>query len=146
MTDYANKAVGLRADADKHCLTATRLAGLHVSVVITSAILAAAAAVTSQTAMPTWVTTATAGLSAALAVITAAFNFQEKSSTHKEVAADLDRLAERYEQLVDWHGPALDGQKWLNKLGYIENQLAGDHPVPDEADWAAARVPASSTS
>jgi hypothetical protein len=141
--DYKGKKEDCTAKAEAQCRHAHYFAAANVSVVVTTAFLAVVAAISAQSDVATWVTTAAAGVTAGLAIITASFRFQEKSATHQAVAADYLRLAGRYEQLIGWAQPPPDSQpEWLDKLAAIDGSLFKDIPVA-ESDWVAAKPPAA---
>ncbi|GAA2151348.1 hypothetical protein FHX52_0505 [Humibacillus xanthopallidus] len=140
MTIYEDKRDEYLADAKVHCKRAEYFAALNVTGVILTAALAALAAVTSLTSVPSWMTTAAAALSAALGILTAAFKPLDKSAAHTQLAADLKRLSSEFRQLAEWQGPMPTGD-WAIKLAGIENLLAANKQVPDEATWAAAWPP-----
>jgi len=140
MSGYGDKRDRYLADAREHCKRAERFAALNVGLVLLTAALAAAAAVTSMTSVPTWIVTTTAALSAALGVVSAAFKPHDKSAEHTELAADLERLASEYGQLASRPEPIAEGS-WEQALAKIENDLVANHPVDDEAQWAAAWPP-----
>lgn len=144
MTDYRARMEDCTARAAVQCRHAQYFAVANVTVVVTTAVLAVVAAVSAQADVPTWVTTASAGVTAGLAIITAAFRFQEKSATHQAVAAQYLRLAGRYEQLTGWQGPPppAPAPDWISQLDTIQASLFMDKPVP-ESDWAAAKAPAA---
>lgn len=128
--------------AEVHSGRAKYFAAGNVTAVLFTAGFAALAAVTSQTSVPTWVTTASAALSASIGIITASYSFQNKSKLHTELAADWKRLGSRYSQVAEL-GAANQQGAWLDALDKMLSSLRKDEPVADEEAWTAARVPAS---
>jgi hypothetical protein len=139
MTDWDAKRQAAMKKADQKCHHAHYYAVGNVLVVVTTAILAMVAAVSAQADVAVWVTTGAAGMTAGLAIITAAYKFQEKSATRQWLASDYQRLAGRYEELIGLDEPPSDV---LDKLEAISSSLFRDTPVT-ESDWAEARPSAS---
>ena len=138
LTDYAGWGALCRAEARKHCRRAWNFAGFRGASIIVSAVLAAVAAVTSATGTPTWITTASAGLSAALGVVTAGFGPSEKNIEHRALAANFDRAAAEFALAEEWKAPS---GRWTVEIERIVGELRSNRFEDKPERWAAARVP-----
>ena len=93
--------------AEVHSGRAKYFAAGNVTAVLFTAGFAALAAVTSQTSVPTWVTTASAALSASIGIITASYSFQNKS--WRQTGSVLGRATARW---LNWGRPTNKARGW----------------------------------
>jgi hypothetical protein len=138
VSDYAQWQELCQQKADKHCRRAWNFAGFRGALIVLSALLAAVAAVTSATGVQPWITTTSAGLAAALGVITSGFAPERKNIEHKHLAAGFYRAAREF---AFAHERKASPARWTVELTTIVGELKSNTFVDTPERWAAAQVP-----
>jgi hypothetical protein len=127
-----------REQADDHCRRAWSFAGFKGTLILLSALSAAVAAVTSAAGVPSWITTGSAGLAAALAALTTGFAPEAKNEEHRRLAAGFSRAAVEF--ALAQEVKASPG-RWTVELTNIVGELRSNTFQDSPERWAAAQVP-----
>jgi hypothetical protein len=127
-----------REHADDHCRRAWSFAGFKGTLILLSALSAAVAAVTSAAGVPSWITTASAGLAAALAALTTGFAPEAKNEEHRRLAAGFSRAAMEF--ALAREVKASPG-RWTVELTSIVGELRSNTFESSSERWVAAQVP-----